>query len=359
MNGFLRFLLGRERPLPAKNFFPEVTVLIPAYNEEACIADTIKSVIEQSYFVSEIIVIDDCSSDKTGEIARSFPAVEVLRTDKNVGSKSRALNYALPNVDTEIVIFIDADTTLHVDAIKRAVRHFQHDNVGMVCGFVATKNDTCIWERSRIAEYLVGCGIKKAGLDNADAVIVASGCFLSARTELVRKLGGFKERTLAEDMDLTWEAIEAGYSIRHDLTAICYVVDPPNYSIYDKQMSRWMQGFWQCMKVRNSNPFQKSWKLGIVVATNIILSFTGPLFLIWGLYYFGWQTIGIVFGSHFLINVIPNIYYGRKLGYRNGTIIIGTIELFFIQFLNTYIFFRSFINEYFLGKHLVHWEKGH
>lgn len=71
---------------------PGVTVLIPAYNEEASIADTVRSVQRQTSPAVEIIVIDDCSKDRTGEIARSLGAT-VVRPAQNQGSKATALNY--------------------------------------------------------------------------------------------------------------------------------------------------------------------------------------------------------------------------------------------------------------------------
>ncbi|MFM2374784.1 MAG: hypothetical protein RLZZ234_779, partial [Candidatus Parcubacteria bacterium] len=81
---------------------PTVTVLVPAYNEEASIAKTIESILAQTYPVAEIIVIDDHSSDRTSEIASSFPGVVVVRTAKNQGTKAQAQNYVLHRITTEL-----------------------------------------------------------------------------------------------------------------------------------------------------------------------------------------------------------------------------------------------------------------
>src|SRR5262245_47850942 len=89
----------------------QLTVLVPAYNEAESIADTIRSLQTQTVRPAEIIVIDDCSSDDTGEVARAL-GVTVIRPPLNTGSKAGAQNFALPWVRTPFVMAVDADTSL-------------------------------------------------------------------------------------------------------------------------------------------------------------------------------------------------------------------------------------------------------
>src|SRR5574342_3041 len=86
-----------------------LTVIIPAYNEAESIADTIRSLLEQTQIADEIIVVDDCSSDRTGDIARNL-GVTVICPPKNTGSKAGAQNFVLPMIKTEFVMALDADT---------------------------------------------------------------------------------------------------------------------------------------------------------------------------------------------------------------------------------------------------------
>src|SRR5690554_2655854 len=88
-----------------------VTVLVPAYNEAGSVADTIRSLQNQTVPPVEIIVIDDCSTYDTAEVARAL-GVTVLRPAVNTGSKAGAQNYALREVKTPFTMAIDADTTV-------------------------------------------------------------------------------------------------------------------------------------------------------------------------------------------------------------------------------------------------------
>src|SRR5690242_14003922 len=89
------------RKVPLSNLRDQkITVIVPAYNEAASLADTIDSLLNQTLPPSEIIVVDDCSTDGTGDVARDL-GVTVVRPPKNTGSKAGAQTYALSFVDTE------------------------------------------------------------------------------------------------------------------------------------------------------------------------------------------------------------------------------------------------------------------
>ena len=96
-----------------------LTVIVPAYNEAASIGDTIRSLQEQTLPPEEIVVVDDCSTGETADVARSL-GVTVVRPPTNTGTKAGAQNFALKGVVTELtMVAIDADTTGAPDAIER------------------------------------------------------------------------------------------------------------------------------------------------------------------------------------------------------------------------------------------------
>src|SRR5215510_10897602 len=108
----------RARSDEAARTSGQVTVLVPAYNEAESITDTIRSLQAQTVRPAEIIVINDCSSDDTGNVAHAL-GVTVMHPPENTGSKAGAQNFALPWVRTPFVMAVDADTSLAPDAIER------------------------------------------------------------------------------------------------------------------------------------------------------------------------------------------------------------------------------------------------
>src|SRR4051812_17566197 len=95
----------------------DLTVIIPAYNEEDFIGDTVESVKVQTLMPKRVIVVDDCSEDRTGEIAKYLGA-DVVRPMQNTGTKAGAQNTGLQYVKTKYVMVLDADTILAPDAIE-------------------------------------------------------------------------------------------------------------------------------------------------------------------------------------------------------------------------------------------------
>lgn len=97
---------------------PRLTAIVPAFNEAASVAETVRSLLGQTVPPGEVIVIDDCSTDDTAAVARAAGAT-VVRPPSNTGSKAGAQGFALEGVETELVMAVDADTTLAGDAVEK------------------------------------------------------------------------------------------------------------------------------------------------------------------------------------------------------------------------------------------------
>lgn len=227
---------------------PGVTVLIPAYNESASIADTIKSLQAQTVKPTVILVVDDCSKDNTGQIARDLGAT-VIRPEKNTGFKAGAQIFGLKQIDTEFVLAIDADTTLAPDALERILAPMADPKNGAACGMVLPRYVKTIWERGRYVEYLFAFTFGKAIQNHYHRPMIASGCFTIYRTDLLRKIGAWQPRTVAEDLDLTWTFFANGYNIAFVEKAVCYPIEPHDFHFLRKQLKRWSHGFFQCMRI--------------------------------------------------------------------------------------------------------------
>lgn len=186
-----------------------LTVIIPAYNEAASIADTVRAVRAQTVTVHRVIVVADCSTDGTGAVAA---AAEVMRPARNTGSKAGAQNLALADVESEFVMAIDADTTLAPDAIEKLLAAFDDCDVAAACGFVIPRHVDTLWERGRFIEYLMAFTFYKPIQDYYSKPLISSGCFSAYRTSVLKQVGGWSTRTLAEDVDLTWRFYQQGHS---------------------------------------------------------------------------------------------------------------------------------------------------
>jgi biofilm PGA synthesis N-glycosyltransferase PgaC len=243
-----RLAAERPRPLEPTPRGAAMTVLVPAYNEAASIADTVKSLKAQTRAVAEIVVIDDCSTDDTAAVAAAAGAT-VMRPPKNTGSKAGAQNYALQFVDTPLCMAIDADTTLPPDAVEKIVAVLEETTVVAACGFVLPRYVKTVWERGRYVEYLFAFSFFKQIQEHYGKPLISSGCFSAYRTDVLQEMGGWSQRTLAEDMDLTWSFYEKGYEVRFVPEAVSYPIEPHNYHFMSCQLKRWSHGFLQNVKV--------------------------------------------------------------------------------------------------------------
>jgi biofilm PGA synthesis N-glycosyltransferase PgaC len=225
-----------------------LTVIIPAYNEAASIADTVRSLQQQTVRVHRIIVIDDASTDDTGARAAACGA-EVIRPPRNTGSKAGAQNFALDGVSSEFVMALDADTTLAPDALERLLPAFDDPEVAAACGFVIPRHVDTLWERGRYIEYLMAFTFYKPIQDYFSKPLISSGCFSAYRTEMLKGEQGWSTRTLAEDVDLTWRFYQAGHKVRFVPEAVCYPIEPRDFGFMRKQLRRWSHGFVQNVKL--------------------------------------------------------------------------------------------------------------
>lgn len=338
-----------------------LTVLIPAYNEAKFVADTIRSVQQQSVKVDQIIVVDDCSSDGTGDVARACgPDVMVVRPEKNCGSKASALNYGMTFVDSEYTLAIDADTTLAPDAIAKLMDHFDSSKVACVTGMVIPRRVQNLWERGRYVEYLYAFSFYKPIQDYYGRPLIASGCFSAFRTRILRELGGWSMRTVGEDMDLTWTIYGKGHHVRFALDAVCYPIEPHTFDFLHKQLTRWSHGFAQCVKTHWKDileiPYLRS--MVAVALWDAIMAVIGLFILIPALAIFIHPAFLLGYVLDLPVIAVPVLISA----YRRGETMqaLKSIPAFWcMRFVNSVYMLKAFYKEFCTKQRLDKFEKGH
>lgn len=226
---------------------PRIAVLIPVYNEEPVIAETIRALKAADTDLSDVYVVDDKSTDKTAEIARSL-GVSVYTVPEN-GGKARAQQAALDYFRLcdryDWVIFMDGDTKVDLYFINAMYRAAKEDpSVALYVGQVRSVANNHVFSATRAVEYAYGQDIAKQGQSNFNVVLVSPGCASMYRTDVLRTLH-IDHLTLAEDMDLTIQVHRAGGRVKYVPEAAVDTQDPSTLKDYLKQMLRWYRGFWQ------------------------------------------------------------------------------------------------------------------
>ena len=230
---------------------PGVTVLIPAHNEESVIVQTITSVLLSDLRDLRIIVVDDGSTDQTGELLDANfshePRVRIIH-QVNRG-KAAALNLALSQADTEIVVTIDADTEIESDAISKLIRHFSDPKVGAVAGNVKVGNRSRWLTRWQALEYITSQNMEKRAFDLLNCITVVPGALGAWRKKAIDSAGGITADTVAEDADLTVAIRRLGWRVTYDEEAIAWTEAPETAGQLIRQRFRWtfgtLQSFWK------------------------------------------------------------------------------------------------------------------
>ncbi len=264
----------RPRPEDHPEYQPEVTILIPAYNEEAVIVDTVRAALASNYPKLEILVVNDGSRDRTAELVRSnFGRDRRVRLlmQTNHGKPS-ALNHGLAEATGEIVISIDADTMVDPEAVPRLVRHFADPKVGAVAGNVKVMNRNRWITRWQALEYITSQNLEKRAFDLLNCIPVVPGAVGAWRTDLLRSKGGFSGDTVAEDTDLTLTIRRSGWKILYDEDAIGRTEAPENVDMLVRQRFRWTFGTLQAVwKHRDTAGNPRYGTLGWIAIPNIFL----------------------------------------------------------------------------------------
>jgi cellulose synthase/poly-beta-1,6-N-acetylglucosamine synthase-like glycosyltransferase/peptidoglycan/xylan/chitin deacetylase (PgdA/CDA1 family)/spore germination protein YaaH len=263
-----------RRHAPEGGAQPLVSILVPARDEEAAIADTVRSALASDYPAIELILVDDGSTDATAERALAAAAGDArlrLIRQPNRG-KAAALNLALAEAGGEIVVTIDADTAVEPAAVRNLVRHFAAPGVGAVAGNVKVGNRDRWITRWQALEYVTSQNLEKRAFDLLNCITVVPGALGSWRRRILREVGGLTSDTVAEDADLTVAVRRQGWRIRYEEHAVGWTQAPEDVRGLVAQRFRWTFGTLQAVwKHRDTFLRPKYGTLGLVALPNVLL----------------------------------------------------------------------------------------
>jgi len=266
IQGAVYYFMRREadtnyRKLPKDGYFPMVSILIPAHNEEKAIAETLQAALRSVYPHFEIIVIDDASTDKTWEIINEYVAaderIRALHLEENTG-KAAGLNAALFASKGEIIVTIDADAFLDPNALYWLVQHFKGPRVGAVTGNPRVRNRTNLLAKIQVGEFSSIIGMIKRSQRILGKVLTVSGVIAAFRKQALFDVGMWDSDMATDDINVTWKLEKRFWDIRYEPNAVCWILVPDSLKGLFKQRVRWAQGGTEVL-LRHLDVW-KSWK---------------------------------------------------------------------------------------------------
>ncbi|MGX1132395.1 cellulose synthase/poly-beta-1,6-N-acetylglucosamine synthase-like glycosyltransferase/peptidoglycan/xylan/chitin deacetylase (PgdA/CDA1 family) [Streptomyces glaucescens] len=267
-----------------------VSVIVPAYNEKECIANTLNSLAASTHPI-EIIVVDDGSTDGTADIAESLglPNVRVIR-QANAG-KPAALNNGVRSASYDIVVMMDGDTVFEPDTVRQLVQPFADPGVGAVAGNAKVGNRNTVIGAWQHIEYVMGFNLDRRMYDLLRCMPTIPGAIGAFRREAVLQAGGMSEDTLAEDTDITIALHRAGWRVVYQEHARAWTEAPGSLKQLWSQRYRWsygtMQALWKHRKaLTDKGPSGRFGRVGLplVVIFQIVTPVFAPLIDVFTVY---------------------------------------------------------------------------
>jgi biofilm PGA synthesis N-glycosyltransferase PgaC len=224
---------NKKKSTVPPSYYPTISFIVAAFNEEDCIEKKIINSLQQSYPADKIefIFITDGSTDATTDIIKTYPSVTLLHSEERRG-KSAAINRAVQYAKNEILIFSDANTSLNKEACLYISKHYFDDFVGGVAG---EKKVIALTEREANAASSEGFYWKyESFLKKLDSdfhtVVGAAGELFSVRKNLYKPVAA---EVILDDFVISMKIAQQGYRIVYEPEA--FAIELPSFSIKDEK----------------------------------------------------------------------------------------------------------------------------
>ncbi|MBI2545421.1 MAG: glycosyltransferase family 2 protein [Candidatus Aenigmarchaeota archaeon] len=232
----------KRKPL-SNSELPNVSVIVPTYNEGKLISTSLKKLLSINYPRNkyEVLVIDDGSTDDTYEIAKKFQSKNIRVFKKKNSGKAASMNFGIKMARYDYVAIMDADSFLEKNSLRQCMAYFDEYDVAAVTSHILVKRQTTIWEKLQQAEYMIVSVFRKAQ-EHLNLISVTPGPLSVYNKKILVKVGGFDEKNLVEDVEIDWRLLKNGYKIRMAFDAIVHSFYPDNLKWWWKQRTRWTIG---------------------------------------------------------------------------------------------------------------------
>lgn len=244
------------RPPSDSDYLPSISVIVACKNEEDSIGKTLDCIFRSDYppQLMQVIAVNDGSTDNTldeMERARQLnPRLQVINFPKNRG-KRHGMAEGARAANGEILVYIDSDSFVRRDTMRKLVRGFKDVTVGAVCGHANVQNARAnLLTKMQEVRYFVAFRVIKAAESLLSAVSCCSGCLAAYRRGYVmpildvwlnqRFLG--TEATFGDDRSLTNFMLRR-YRVIYDADAVCTTLVPDSYRVFFRQQLRWKKSW--------------------------------------------------------------------------------------------------------------------
>ncbi|MFO7888992.1 MAG: glycosyltransferase [bacterium] len=344
---------------------PSVSILIPARNEDVVLKKTLKNILSLNYpeRKMEIIVVNDGSTDNTKSILNTMASQDkrikpIHLPVASVGrGKAHALNTGLKKVGFDLIAVYDADNNPEPTSLKQLVqRLISNDKLGAVIGKFRTSNrKKNLLTRFINIETLSFQWILQAGRFRAFGIAILPGTNCVIRKKVLKSCGGWDEKAITEDSELSVRIYQKGWKIQFVPTAVTWEQEPEKLKTWVKQRTRWVRG--------NNYVIRKFFGQALLLKSRILSWEFLYLFLLYYIFLFaivishlifilgGLGVISIaapgpytaVWGSAFILYILEIILV---LSYEDEDSFLNILITAFMYFtycqLWIYVVFRSF-----------------
>jgi len=312
-----------------------ITILIPAYNEQDTIKETISHVMQLDYPKEklEVIVINDGSTDKTKEIVKKllkkYSNLKLL--DKKNSGKADSLNKGVKMSKGELLAVVDSDSFPSPHSLRKLTGYFNEENMGAVTSFVTVRNkDKNLFAKIQSIEYMI-LGWNRKLLDFIDAVYVTNGPLSLYRKKYIVKVGGFDPKSITEDIDITWNMLYHGFKTAMCLDARVSTIVPHKFKLWFRQRVRWGIGGMQAIQKYKAS-FLKNGIFGLFImpfiTLSIILSIVGFLF---SSYLIFKSLFGRILITGYASSILASFLNMQNINLYPSVMIFYFIILFFVS----------------------------